>query len=112
MEENDKITRNNGKFVAGNKESNGRPKGSLNKQTRAIKDVINKLMECSTDDDLQDIYSELKKNNPSALLSFYGKIAPKKLDVETEFKPSELASELKKIREETVVEDSNTNIAG
>jgi hypothetical protein len=102
-----------GKFKEGNKQGAGRPKGSLNKQTRLIKDVINKLLECSTDDDIQDIYDYLKAEKPEALLAFYAKIAPKKMNVETEFKNSPLADELKKLRGETTVKnDDSTDIAG
>jgi hypothetical protein len=89
----------------------GRPKGSQNKITRQVKDVINKLLECLTDEDILSLYAELRDKKPEVLLNFIGKIAPKDLNVKTDFKLSPLAEELKKLREGNIVKtDSNTNI--
>ena len=64
----------------------GRKKGTKNKITREIKDVINKLLECSTDDDIKGIYDELRKDKPEVILNFWGKIAPKVLDLSGKIK--------------------------
>jgi hypothetical protein len=64
----------------------GRKAGSENKTTRDIRYIINKILDNVSDMDIKDILTEIKAEKPEALLSFLGKIAPKKLTVDGEIK--------------------------
>jgi hypothetical protein len=90
----------------GNK-TGGRAKGTPNKLTREVKDVIQRLLNCMTDEDLKEIYDDLKLNKPETLVGFIGKIAPKDLNVKTDVVKNPILEKLAKFE---VKDDDNTNI--
>jgi hypothetical protein len=94
------------KGESGNKA--GRPKGAENKFTREVKDVIQRLLNCMTDEDLEEIYLHLKTEKPETLINFIGKIAPKDLNVKTDLAKNPLLEKLAKF---DVKSDDNTNIS-
>jgi hypothetical protein len=73
-------------FEKGNKHGKGRPKGSENKATRDIRYIISKILENVSDDDIKAMMGNIKTKKQEVLLSFLGKIAPKKLTVDGEIK--------------------------
>ena len=98
-------TDKDGKFREGNA---GRPKGALNKTTRDVKYIIQQVLDNINDNDIVDIVNQLKQESPKELLSFIGKIAPKDLTIKGEFKPSGMAIEIKKLREQNGKDSINT----
>jgi hypothetical protein len=74
----------NGQFVEGG--GSGRPKGAVNKATRDIRYIISKILENVSDDDIKEMMGNIKTKKQEVLLSFLGKIAPKKLTVDGEIK--------------------------
>jgi hypothetical protein len=80
-----------GQFIEGNKCGKGRPKGSQNKITRDIKEVINKFLEYLTDDKIKDIAERVDSVKPEVLINFVSKIAPKDLNISGELKTSHLS---------------------
>ena len=84
-------------FKEGNKQGAGRPKGSENKFTREVKDVIQRLLNCMTDKDLQEIYLHLKTEKPETLINFIGKIAPKDLNIKGDVKTSKLSESIERL---------------
>ena len=60
----------------------GRPKGSENKKTRDIKEVIEYLVDALQDGELDTMLTQLLADKPEAVLAFIGKIAPKKLEAD------------------------------
>lgn len=93
-------------FEKGNNLGKGRPEGRPNKLTRQVKDVINKLLECMTDEDVRLLYDDLKTNKPEVLISFIGRIAPKDLNVKTEVKTSDLSESIQEL-----IKKDSTNIS-
>lgn len=87
-------------FEKGNKHGKGRPTGSENKATRDIRYIVNKILENVTDKDITTIMTEIKTEKPEALLSFIGKIAPKKLTVDGEIK-NKLLDQLENYEKDT-----------
>jgi hypothetical protein len=95
-----------GKFEQGESGNKaGRPKGSQNKMTRQVKDVINKLLECFTDADIKKLYNKLKDKKPDTLINFLARIAPKDLNVKGEFRKSELSKSINEL-----VKQDNANV--
>jgi hypothetical protein len=95
-----------GKFEEGNKKGAGRPKGAENKFTREVKDVIQRLLNCMTDEDLKEIYTHLKTEKPETLISFIGKIAPKDLNIKGDVKTSKLSDSIQRL-----IDKDNTSIS-
>lgn len=60
----------------------GRPKGAINQETRDIKAVTKAIIDwVGQEDRLNEILQDLKTNNPSALLTFLGKVVPKDVNL-------------------------------
>jgi hypothetical protein len=94
-------------FEKGHKLATGRPKGSLGKATRQLKEIQQKLLECYTDDDVESIYSQLKRDKPEALLNYIAKIAPKDLTVEVrENIDSPIAKAIQELRNNEILEET------
>jgi len=89
------------KYVKGQSGNpSGKPVGTLNKQTREVKEVINYLVSALKDGDLDDMLNYLKREKPEAVLNFLSKIAPKDLTVTNiNDPPNPIAEELRKMRE-------------
>jgi hypothetical protein len=92
------------KGESGNKA--GRPKGAENKFTREVKDVIQRLLNCMTDGDLEEIYLHLKTEKPETLINFIGKIAPKDLNIGGDLKVSKLSESI-----ERLIDKDNTDVS-
>jgi hypothetical protein len=93
----------------GSPKTGGRKKGSRNKMTVEIKEVINKLVNC-INNDLDEIYNGVKEDQKNVLVNFLGKIAPKDLNIKAEVKSSPMSEEIKKLREQYVKSNINTTV--
>ena len=78
----------------------GKPKGTLNKQTREIKEVINHLVSAMSKGELNDMLKTLFRDKPEAVLGFLAKIAPKDLTINsTEDSVNPIAEQIRLLRE-------------
>jgi hypothetical protein len=73
-------------FEKGHVKVGGRQAGTPNKATRDIRYIISKILENVSDDDIKEMMGNIKTKKQEVLLSFLGKIAPKKLTVDGEIK--------------------------
>ena len=68
------------KGISGNPK--GKPRGTLNKENAQIRDVIQKCLNwIDRGDNLNTLLSDVAKNNPSVLLNFLARIAPRDLSI-------------------------------
>ena len=61
----------------------GRPKGSPNKITRQIKEIIQQIADCSSEEEVKEAVAKLWAKDPRTMMSFLGRVAPKSLEVST-----------------------------
>ena len=92
----------NGQFEKGKSGNpSGKKPGTLNKDTREIKDVINHLVKALNDGKLNSMLEQLLIDKPEAVLSFLGKIAPKDLTITGDIKVNNpIAHQIQLLREE------------
>jgi hypothetical protein len=93
-------------FEKGREKTGGRQKGTQNKITRDIKEVVNKFLEYLTDDKIKDIAERVDSVKPEVLINFVSKIAPKDLNISGELKKSPLSESIDKL-----LESENTNVS-
>jgi hypothetical protein len=84
-------------FEKGRDKTGGRQKGTQNKITRDIKEVVNKFLEYLTDDKIKDIAERVDSVKPEVLINFVSKIAPKDLNISGELKKSPLSESIDRL---------------
>jgi hypothetical protein len=61
----------------------GRPKDAPNKLTREIKDIIQQILDCTSEMEVEHAVARLWKDDPRSMINFLAKVAPKSLEVAT-----------------------------
>ena len=90
------------RFEKGNKLSKGKPKGTLDKKTVEIKEVINKMVQWINDPvRFEEMMINVMESQPHVLVNFLAKIAPKDINLNTDLpKHNPMLENMIKIREE------------